>query len=69
MKTEEPISTVLGDGAGVSPLGSHEFLDEFALAYHRAVAKRLRSSSHFVGVLSTKERLKILAACKQRATV
>ena len=25
-----------------SPLGTHQFLDEFALAYHRAVAERLR---------------------------
>jgi hypothetical protein len=24
------------------PLGTHRFLDEFALAYHRAVAERLR---------------------------
>ena len=24
-----------------SPLGTHQFLDEFALAYHRAVAERL----------------------------
>jgi hypothetical protein len=130
MKTEETIAAVLGGGAGVSPLGSHAFLDEFALAYHRAVAdclraepegvlerahrnlnrwmegdafgpgelasleewqrilveadvnrlieiitdisdegQRLRSSSPFVGVLSPEERLEILAACEQRATV
>ena len=130
MKAEETITTVLGGGAGVSPLGSHAFLDEFALAYHRAVAdrlraepeavlerarrnlhrwtegdafgpgelasleewqrilgeadvdrlveiitdtsdegQRLRSSSPFVGVLSPEERLEILAACEQRATV
>lgn len=115
---------------GNSSLGSHAFLDEFALAYHRAVAERLRtepeavlerarrnlnrwtegaafgageqasleewreilgeaavnrlieimtettdegqrlrSSSPFVGVLSPEERLEILAACEQRATV
>ncbi|MCA1568693.1 MAG: hypothetical protein LC803_24205 [Acidobacteria bacterium] len=115
---------------GISPLGSHAFLDEFALAYHRAVAerlraepeavlecarrnlnrwtegdafgageqtsleewrdifdeadvdrlieiiidttdegRRLRSSSPFVGSLSPEERLEILAACEQRATV
>jgi hypothetical protein len=42
MKTEETIANILGDGADVSPLGSHAFLDEFALAYHRAVAERLR---------------------------
>ena len=130
MKAEETITTVLGGGAGVSPLGSHAFLDEFALAYHHAVAERLRaepeavlerarrnlnrwtdgdafgpgdlasleewrrildeadvsrlieiitdasddgqrlrSSSPLVGVLSSEERLEILAACEQRATV
>ncbi|HEX8291992.1 MAG TPA: hypothetical protein VF570_09575 [Pyrinomonadaceae bacterium] len=31
--------------------------------------QRLRSSSPFVGVLSPEERLEILAACEQRATV
>jgi hypothetical protein len=130
MKTEEAITTILGGGASVSPLGTHAFLDEFALAYHRAVAERLRaepeavlerarltlsrwfevgvfgageqasleewrvilgdtdvdrlieimtdtsdegqrlrSSSPFVGALSPEERLEILAACEQRATV
>ena len=123
MKTEEAITTILGGGAGVSPLGSHAFLDEFAVAYHLAVAERLRaepeavlerwaegdafgpgelasleewrrilgeadvarlieimtdtsdegqrlrSSSPFVGALSPEERLEILAACEQRATV
>lgn len=130
MKAEETITTVLRGGAGVSPLGSHAFLDEFALAYHHAVAdrlcvepaavferarrnlhrwaegdtfgpgelatmeewerildeedvdrlievitdtsdegQRLRSSSPFVGALSPEERLEILAACEQRATV
>ena len=130
MKTEETITTILGGGADISPLGSHAFLDEFALAYHNAVAKRLRaepeavlerarqnlnrwtegdafgpgertsleewqeilgeadvdhlieiitntseegqrlrSSSPFVGALSPEERLEILAACEQRATV
>jgi hypothetical protein len=43
MKTEETFTTVLVGGGGVSPLGSHAFLDEFALAYHRAVAERLRA--------------------------
>ena len=43
MKAEETISAALGGGAGVSPLGSHAFLDEFMLAYHRAVADRLRA--------------------------
>ena len=130
MKTEEAVTAVVGGGAGASPLGSHAFLDEFALAYHRAVAdrlraepaavleharrnldrwtegdafgpgdlasleewrqildeadvgrlieivtdasdegQRLRSSSPFVGALSPEERLEILAACEQRATV
>ena len=130
MKTEETINTFLEGTTGISPLGSHSFLDEFALAYHRAVAERLRaepeavlerarqnlnrwtegdafgagerapleewrgilgeadvyrlieimtdtsdegqrlrSSSPFVGALSPEERLEILAACEQRATV
>jgi hypothetical protein len=130
MKAEETITTILGGTTGVSPLGSHAFLDEFALAYHIAVAERLRaepeavleharrnlswwmegdafgpgerasleewreilgeadvdrlieiitgssdegqrlrSSSPFVGALSPEERLEILAACEQRATV
>jgi hypothetical protein len=132
MKTEETITTILGGGVGISPLGSHAFLDEFALAYHRVVAERLRaepeavlerarrnlnrwtegdtfgagerasleewqrilseadadvgrlieimtdtseegqrlrSSSPFVGALSPEERLEILTACEQRATV
>jgi hypothetical protein len=41
MKTEETITTILGGGASTSPLGSHAFLDEFALAYHRAFAEHL----------------------------
>jgi hypothetical protein len=130
MKADETIIVVLGGGAAISPLGSHAFLDEFALAYHRAVAdrlraepavvleharrnldhwmegdafgpgelasldewrrilgeadvdrlieiitdasekgQRLRSSSPFVGALSSEERLEILTACEQRATV
>jgi hypothetical protein len=48
MKTEGAITTVLGGGAGVSPLGTHAFLDEFALAYHRAVAERLRAQPEAV---------------------
>jgi hypothetical protein len=48
MKTEETIAAILGGGAGVSPLGSHAFLDEFALAYHRAVADRLRAEPEAV---------------------
>jgi len=130
MKAEETITTILGGTTGITPLGSHAFLDEFALAYHRAVAERLRaepeavlelarrnlsrwtegdafgageqasleewreilgeadvdrlieimtdtsdegqrlrSSSPFVGALLPEERLEILAACEQRATV
>src|SRR5688500_18618585 len=48
MKAEETSTTALGAGAGVSPLGSHAFLDEFALAYHRAVADRLRAEPETV---------------------
>src|SRR5215211_2356589 len=48
MKTEEAITTVLGGGAGVNPLGSHAFLDEFARAYHRAVADRMRAEPEAV---------------------
>jgi hypothetical protein len=48
MKTEETITTILGGGAGVSPLGSHAFLDDFALTYHRAVAGRLRAEPEAV---------------------
>lgn len=39
MKVESAVSSP----AESSPLGTHQFLDEFALAYHRAVAERLRS--------------------------
>jgi hypothetical protein len=38
MKAEETITTIIRGGAGVSPLGSHAFLDEFARAYHCAAA-------------------------------
>jgi hypothetical protein len=48
MKVEEIITTILGGGAGVSRLGSHAFLDEFALAYHYAVAERLRAEPETV---------------------
>jgi len=48
MKTEETITTILEGGAGISPLSSHAFLDEFALAYHRAVAERLRAEPEAV---------------------
>jgi hypothetical protein len=48
MKTEETITTILEGRAGISPLGSHAFLDEFALAYHRAVAERLRAEPEAV---------------------
>jgi hypothetical protein len=33
MKSEETVTAVLGGVASTSPLGSHAFLDEFALAY------------------------------------
>jgi hypothetical protein len=45
MKTEEAVTALLG---GASPLGSHAFLDEFALAYHRVVAERLRAQPEAV---------------------
>ena len=48
MKAEETITTTPGGSAGVSPLGSHTFLDDFALAYHRAVGKRLRADPEAV---------------------
>jgi hypothetical protein len=32
MKSEEAVTAVLGGTASASPLGSHAFLDEFALA-------------------------------------
>ena len=48
MKTEEAITTVIVGGAGASPLGSHAFLDDFALAYHRAVAEHLRAEPEAV---------------------
>jgi hypothetical protein len=41
MKTEEAVTAVLEGSA--SPLGSHAFLNEFARAYHWAVADRLRA--------------------------
>jgi hypothetical protein len=43
MKIEETITTFLEGMADVSPFSSHAFLDEFALAYHCAVAERLRA--------------------------
>jgi hypothetical protein len=36
------ISSTFDAVASVSPLEAHQFLDDFALAYHRAVAVRLR---------------------------
>lgn len=48
MNSEDTISTILEGGAILGPLGSHAFLDEFALAYHRAVAERLRAEPEAV---------------------
>jgi hypothetical protein len=42
MEAREKIISTLDSSAGVSPLGTHQFLDDFALAYHLAVAERLR---------------------------
>jgi hypothetical protein len=43
MKAEEAITAVLEGNSGASPLGSHNLLDDFALAYHKAVADHLRT--------------------------
>jgi len=42
MEAGEKIISTLDASAGAATLGSHQFLDDFALAYHLAVAKRLR---------------------------
>ena len=42
MEPGEKIISTLDAAASVSSLGTHQFLDDFALAYHRAVAVRLR---------------------------
>lgn len=42
MEAREKIISTLDSSARVSPLGTHQFLDDFALAYHLAVAERLR---------------------------
>ena len=42
MEAGEKIISTLDTSAGAGTLGSHQFLDDFALAYHLAVAERLR---------------------------
>lgn len=42
MEAREKIISALDSSARVSPLGTHQFLDDFALAYHLTVAERLR---------------------------
>jgi hypothetical protein len=42
MEAREKIISTHGISAGAGTLGSHQFLDDFALAYHLAVAERLR---------------------------
>jgi hypothetical protein len=42
METGEKIISTLDTPSGAGTLGSHQFLDDFALAYHLAVAERLR---------------------------
>jgi hypothetical protein len=42
MKAEETIEAIPERTATLSPVGSHQFIDEFNLAYHRAVAEALR---------------------------
>jgi hypothetical protein len=44
MKAETIVTSLPEMSAGASPLGSHRFLDEFALQYHLAVAERLRTN-------------------------
>ena len=52
MKAEETIISVPDVATAAidagSPLGSHQFLDDFALAYHRAVAEALCSAPEAV---------------------
>ena len=42
MEAGEKIISTLNASVGAGTLGSHQFLDDFALAYHLAVAERLR---------------------------
>jgi len=42
MEAGEKIISTLDASAGAGTPGSHQFLDDFALAYHLAVAERLR---------------------------
>lgn len=56
MKVEELIIPLPDSSTVASPLGSHAFLDEFALAYHRSVAVRLRAEPETV-VASARQNL------------
>ena len=42
MEAGEKVTSTFDASAGAGALGSHQFLDNFALAYHLAVAERLR---------------------------
>jgi hypothetical protein len=42
MEAGEKVTSKFDASAGAGALGSHQFLDDFALAYHLAVAERLR---------------------------
>ncbi|MCA1634175.1 MAG: hypothetical protein LC802_10900 [Acidobacteria bacterium] len=42
MEAGEKVTSTFVASAGAGALGSHQFLDDFALAYHLAVAERLR---------------------------
>ena len=42
MKAEENIVVASEQATRLSPIGSHQYIDEFNLAYHRAVAEALR---------------------------
>ncbi len=48
-RTQDTVNAIIPDVAtGGSPVGSHQFIDEFNLAYHRAVAEILRRESEAV---------------------
>ncbi len=48
MEAGEKVTSTFDASAGAGALGSHQFLDDFALAYHLAVAERLRERSDAV---------------------
>jgi hypothetical protein len=42
------IENAVNQSVEISPLSTHQFVDEFALSYHRAVAERLRNEGVIV---------------------